>query len=188
MIDVNDVKEVCRYCNGTGVIKFPSTIEGLGTICSCCRGRGYIKVDSTIIASICEQEPNVYRLRRISGDIRSVNVFTRKVVDDSIKYVAFPNNGILGTGRSWYEGGFELGKVITYEEYLEGKYPLPDESILCPKTLGNYPFDGLNDTNCSFECTNEQRSKCWQEFYGNDDKQKLLDKKIRTLSPRVTIW
>ena len=188
MIDVNDVKEVCLYCKGAGIIKFSSTIEDLGTICSCCRGKGYMKVDPTIIANICEQEPNVYRLRNIYRRSRNVQVFTGKVIDYNIQYVAFANRGTLGSSRGCYEGDFELGKVITYKEYLEGKYPLPDESILCPKTLGNYPFDGLSDNNCYLECTSNQKVKCWQEFYGDDDKQEVLDKKIRTLKPRVIKW
>ena len=188
MINVNDVKEVCMYCHGTGIVKFPSKIEGLGTICSCCRGKGYLKVDPTIIASICEQEPNVYRLRNIYRNSRHIQVFNGKVIDNNIKYVAFANRGTLGSSRGWYEGDLESIQVITYEDYLQGKYPLPDESVLCPETLGKYPFDGLSDINCSFECTKEQRSKCWQEFYGNDDKQEALDKKIKTLSPRITKW
>lgn len=190
LIDLNNFKEKCRYCNGAGIVKYSN--DEVGTICSCCRGKGYCVIDKDNIISISRaidiSNEEVYRLKTIHNMIRTIYPYNRIPLLKGINYIAFANEGILGTARQWYVGDYEDGKVITYEEYLNGKYPLPDELSLCPDILGSYPFD-VNKS-CQLSCTNEQRQECWNKFYGccnlKEEKQEVVSKYVKDLKPRKT--
>lgn len=188
LLDLNNIKEDCRYCRGTGLIMYPK--DNVGIICSCCRGLGYLMLDSTNIVSVTRKPDllfgDVYRLRTIHNMIRTIYIYKGIVLVKGIKYVAFANDGLLGTVKGSYEGLGLDGNFISYNEYLAGKFPLPDEKVLCPNNFYDYPFD--SDKECSLVCNSEQRSKCWHEFYGECnsilEKQEHIAKHIKSLKPR----
>ena len=188
LIDLNNIKESCIHCQSTGIIKHDN--KKVGTICSCCRGRGYVTFEEGYIVNVSKKQNqftnNKYQIKSKWNMIRSFYLFQKLQKRNDIDFIAFANEGILGTTNQWYKETDIKEEVISYEEYLNGLLPLPDEKNLCPQNFYDYPFD-IN-IKCELECTEEQRNKCWQEFYkyknSKEEKQQTIITKAKKLTPR----
>jgi len=188
LIDLNNIKESCSHCQATGIITQKNS--KIGTICSHCRGKGYITFKEDYIIKITKQTSsptnNRYKILSKWNLLKSIYLFEELQKITGIDYIAFANAGLSGTTDQWYINTNTSGELITYEDYLKGFFPLPDEQVLCPKDFTDFPLDNNND--CQLTCTKEQRNKCWKMFYNNnntlEDKQKIIATKVKSLSPR----
>lgn len=170
------IKEVCRRCEGKGVILHPWTFSSkttereleIGFVCPSCKGKGYTE--------------------------HTYEPFERRKAADVIKNVfSYPNKDIMS-------GDFDIAEIarnaethlaysISYTEWIEGKEP-PKwiESFYCPfDVFSSEHFTDYYENPCSRcdKCRKKSkrkyfsdRSKCWEEVKAKMEKGETFPKII----------
>lgn len=186
-LDLKDgVKCTCEVCNGTGVFKGYSEKDDIGVLCHYCNGKGYntvySKMDSHDIMLV-EDEKTKIIYKVVDGIIEdSVTLFDKLQIRDDIKYVMYGIGKIVSTECLFAQGANEIN-LMSYKEFINGKYPLPLMRDTCPKFLSENYGNGEFDNDCKegymFDCEKFGTQECWKKFYGEaesiEEKQAVLE-------------
>ena len=180
----HETKCTCAACDGTGIYKGFLEHDDLGVICNYCNGRGYytLKLDDNMQLVQDEKNGIVYTVNEgiIDGCVTLFNGLQKR---DDVNYVMY------GTGRAFspeylFEHGASEINVIRYEEFIQGKLPLPMMQYTCPRQIsqsyGNAEFDNDCMIGLISDCKKFGTQECWKKFYGEaqtiEEKQSVLRK------------
>lgn len=181
----HEAKCTCESCKGTGLNKGWSERDDLAIICYNCNGKGYftLKLDESIQLVQDEKMGVIYEVND-GIVVGSVCLFDKLQKRDDVNYVVY------GTGKTLspkylFEHGATKNNVISYEEFVEGKLPLPMMQMTCPKQISRWYGNGEFKNNCGIggdasDCEKFETHGCWDKFYGEaktvEEKQKVLRK------------
>lgn len=182
----HETKCTCESCKGTGIYKGSDEYDDLGVVCHCCNGKGYYTLELNESRQLVQDEKTgvVYEVSNglIAG---SVSLFDELQKRDDVNYVMYPT-GIICSPEYLFEHGASEINVIRYEEFIQGKLPLPMMQYICPRRIsqsyGNAEFDNDCGLVSSLDCKKFGTEECWNKFYGEaktiEEKQNVL-KKVR---------
>lgn len=152
-MEKKQIETQCPDCEGTGIFNNgPCERNSSGTICVTCDGTG-----KKIISYI------PFTKRQIRTDIK-------RVFQSSFRFIIYSDD---------YPNYFENGKTahfskmgIPYQDWLEGKKPLPLKELVCPHEHSDQkwkwiPCQDLH-RGCYSGCPHaKQMDKCWEEYEKN---------------------
>lgn len=182
----HETKCTCGACEGTGIYKGFAERDDLGVICNRCKGKGYYTLELNENLQLVQDEKTgvVYK---VNGGliVGSVSLFNGLQKRDDVNYVMY-STGNACSPKSLFEDGVSKINVIRYEEFIQGKLPLPMKQYYCPKKISDFYGDSKFDNDCKLgnfsDCKKYGTQECWDKFYGEaktvEEKQNVL-KKIR---------
>ena len=182
----HETKCTCGSCKGTGIYKGFAEHDDLGVLCYYCNGRGYYTLELNENMQLVQDEKTGTVYKVSDGLIvGSVSLFNELQKRDDVNYVMY------STGRDFspkylFEHGASEINVIRYEEFIQGKLPLPMMQYTCPRQIsqsyGNAEFYNDCGFGCFSDCKKFGTRECWNKFYGEaktiEEKQNVL-KKVR---------
>ena len=182
----NKIKCTCGFCEGTGIYKGNAERDDLGVLCHDCNGKGYnnIKLEENMQLVKDKKTGTIYKVEDgiIVGKIK---LFKKLQKRDDVNYVMYATGKCFSPKYLFEHGASEIN-VISYEDFLQGNFPLPITQYTCPRQISQYYGKGEFYNDCAngtfSECKKFKTQECWDKFYGEaktiDQKRKVL-KKVR---------
>ena len=182
----HETKCTCGSCKGTGIYKGFSEHDDLGVVCHYCNGKGYYILELNENKQLVKDEKTGTVYKVSDGLIvGSVSLFNELQKRDDVNYVMYSTGRIFSPEYLFEHGASEIN-VIRYEEFIQGKLPLPMMQYTCPRQISQSYGNAEFDNDCGFgifsDCKKFGTQECWNKFYGEaktiEEKQNVL-KKVR---------
>ncbi|MBR4830331.1 MAG: hypothetical protein IKZ96_01000 [Bacilli bacterium] len=185
IVNCNDyIMETCDKCKGTGISLSTLIQSDVGTICMKCNGKGYIFHKNSNSVNFTQHIPHETEDGKTYYDFR---ISDELVKLGGVRFVtyAFTKSHRWITSKDFEELQIPSESIVTYDEFLKGKKPLPIESLTCPALISEeYGYDDFNNECCVCygNCPKEDVQECWDKFYGKatttKGKKIVLQRKI----------